>query len=462
MRTKALLLLLMLALTLPSFGVQAQASGLIYVVQPGDSLTSIAERFATSVQSLMTANGLVDPGIIQVGWRLHIPGFPGVTGELYSVQVGLGEDLASLSLRYGIPSDVLIRLNRLVNPERIYAGQNLVLPESGGTALHLSESDNVLPSHGSGLLQTALLTGSNPWTLTGAHGSPRLWALPGETLPRPAGSNTTQALPKPIRSLQVSPDPFVQGRTAVITVMLETAGWVSGSLGNRGLSFLPIDTMTWVAVQGVHAMAEPGLLDLEIELRAEQDGALSYAFAQPIRLTDGGYHFDPVLSVPAETLDPAITGPEDELIAQAVNKVTHERLSQGRFVYPASETSAFSSLFGSRRNYNNTGYNRYHSGLDFFAAIGDPIFAAGAGRVVLVEDLVVRGLTTVIDHGWGVHTLYMHQSEAYVSVGDVTAVGDLIGRVGSSGRSTGAHLHWEVNVGGVPVDPIEWVEGSFP
>ena len=68
----------------------------------------------------------------------------------------------------------------------------------------------------------------------------------------------------------------------------------------------------------------------------------------------------------------------------------------------------------------------------------------------------------MIDHGWGVYTGYMHQSEILVEAGDFVEKGQLIGLVGGTGRVTGAHLHWEIWVGGVQVDPVEWLENSFP
>ena len=63
----------------------------------------------------------------------------------------------------------------------------------------------------------------------------------------------------------------------------------------------------------------------------------------------------------------------------------------------------------------------------------------------------------VIDHGWGVYTQYAHLSETLVAVGDDVAQGQMIGKVGRTGRSTGTHLHWEVIVDGAPVDPLVWM-----
>jgi murein DD-endopeptidase MepM/ murein hydrolase activator NlpD len=119
-------------------------------------------------------------------------------------------------------------------------------------------------------------------------------------------------------------------------------------------------------------------------------------------------------------------------------------------------------VFGTRRNYNNTGYTSYHTGLDFFGGTGGPILAPAPGTVILASELTVRGLTTIIDHGWGVYTLYLHQSEILVEEGQKVLAGDTIGLVGASGRVTGPHLHWEVQVGGVPVQPLDWIEREYP
>ena len=89
------------------------------------------------------------------------------------------------------------------------------------------------------------------------------------------------------------------------------------------------------------------------------------------------------------------------------------------------------------------------------------MLAAASGTVVLADTLNVRGNAVVIDHGWGVYTGYWHQTEIYVQPGERVSTGQVIGTVGSTGRVTGAHLHWELWVNGVPVDPMQWVRQSL-
>lgn len=98
-----------------------------------------------------------------------------------------------------------------------------------------------------------------------------------------------------------------------------------------------------------------------------------------------------------------------------------------------------------------------HPGIDIGAAMGTPIRAAAAGTVIVAAYSGGYGNLVVIDHGNGLATAYAHQSQIAVSVGQQVAQGQLIGYVGSTGFSTGPHLHFEVRVNGSPVDPMGYL-----
>ncbi len=115
-----------------------------------------------------------------------------------------------------------------------------------------------------------------------------------------------------------------------------------------------------------------------------------------------------------------------------------------------------SSGFG-MRTHPVTGERRLHAGLDFAAPTGRPVVAAAAGTVSAAADSGGYGLLVTVDHGAGVTTRYAHLSRIAVSVGDPVAAGTVVGAVGSTGQSTGPHLHFEVRVGGVPRDPLDWL-----
>ncbi len=119
-----------------------------------------------------------------------------------------------------------------------------------------------------------------------------------------------------------------------------------------------------------------------------------------------------------------------------------------------------SSHFGWRDSPHGRGSQR-HMGLDIRAGYGEPVAASAGGVVVFAgRDAGGYGTTVVIDHGQDVKTLYGHLSGVYVHEGQRVARGTTVGAVGNSGRSTGVHLHYEVRVGNVPVDPMLYVNGT--
>lgn len=121
------------------------------------------------------------------------------------------------------------------------------------------------------------------------------------------------------------------------------------------------------------------------------------------------------------------------------------------FSYPLVDVS-HGTPFGRRRLLNGkTG--SLHTGLDLRAAEGTPVLAAAAGRVALARDLYYTGLTVVLDHGDGFFTLYAHLRSIECRPGELLRRGDFLGEVGSTGRSTGPHLHWSVMLRGNRVDP---------
>ncbi len=122
--------------------------------------------------------------------------------------------------------------------------------------------------------------------------------------------------------------------------------------------------------------------------------------------------------------------------------------SSGGFIWPAS--GPVTSPFGWR-------WGRMHEGIDIGASYGSPIRAAASGTVIYCGAESGYGNLTVIDHGGGIATAYGHQSSIAVSCGQQVSQGQVIGYVGSTGHSTGPHLHFEVRINGAPVDPLGYL-----
>lgn len=454
----------------PGVAQENAPEGAYYIVQPGDSLWNIALRFKVSMDDLARANGISDPSQLVAGARLTIPGLPGIQGELITSKISFGDNLRSLSRQYQVSEDMLRRLNHLASPNELYIGATFVLPAQA-TGSVLTTRNSITPGYS--LLELAASKGANPWTYVLSNGLAGTWqALPGDPLYLPGapleGSvlNQPGGLPDTIQATEVNA-PLVQGKVMTIKIT-GLAGMELGGLinGNR-LQIYPLDTTHYAGLQGIHAMTDPGLYTLVItgSLPAEAPYfSAPFAFSQAIPVVSGGYPFDPVLVVSPETIDPAVTRPEDAQWAALAAPATPQKLWSGIFRVPVPDIykDCWPSLFGNRRSYNGSAYSYFHTGLDFCGGVGTEIYAPAAGRVVFAGPLTVRGNATMIDHGWGVYSGYLHQSEILVSVGDLVEAGQLIGKVGGTGRVTGPHLHWEIWSGGVQVDPLDWLAQEYP
>jgi murein DD-endopeptidase MepM/ murein hydrolase activator NlpD len=149
---------------------------------------------------------------------------------------------------------------------------------------------------------------------------------------------------------------------------------------------------------------------------------------------------------------------EREIVRAALATVTTEPLWNGAFIMPRDDVTT--SPYGQRRLFNNQLRSR-HTGLDIRGRTGDPVHAANSGRVILARDLFYTGNAVYIDHGLGIVTGYFHLSKHEVTEGQWVEKGQLIGRVGATGRVTGPHLHWGLYLQGAALDPSTLLGPEF-
>jgi peptidase M23-like protein len=148
---------------------------------------------------------------------------------------------------------------------------------------------------------------------------------------------------------------------------------------------------------------------------------------------------------------------EDQKKMKAVYEtITPEVLWKGKFVVPLKGVSTGRN-FGSRRILNGEARSP-HTGVDLPAPTGTPVYAAQSGKVVLAENLYYAGNTVVIDHGFGIFTMYAHLSEIGVHAGDPVEASAEIGKVGATGRVTGPHLHWGLTIDHARVNGLQIVQ----
>jgi murein DD-endopeptidase MepM/ murein hydrolase activator NlpD len=216
-----------------------------------------------------------------------------------------------------------------------------------------------------------------------------------------------------------------------------------------------LQAQLWWAVIGVAANFPPGQQAVQISTDAEGAPILT------INVTDAAFPEENI-ELPPETSQlltdaPAIQD-ETQLLDSLYAGLTRERNWSGPFVIPAA--GALGDTFGMKRSFNGGPFSN-HTGVDILAADAAPVAAANDGRVVYTGALQLRGNTIVIDHGAGVFTGYHHLSQIKVAQGQTVSQGETIGAVGATGLVTAAHLHWELIVRGVRVDPLPWTQAEI-
>ncbi|WP_309745149.1 M23 family metallopeptidase, partial [Chamaesiphon sp. OTE_20_metabat_361] len=153
------------------------------------------------------------------------------------------------------------------------------------------------------------------------------------------------------------------------------------------------------------------------------------------------------------------TALELKQVAALKATVSSVKYWDGKFIAPNQGKT--SSPYGVKRYYNGEfAKDYYHRGLDYAGGLGSPVVAPAAGKVVLVgyekKGFRVHGNVVGVDHGQGLTSIFMHLSKISVEEGQMLAAGDQLGAIGSTGSSTGPHLHWGLYVNAVSVDPVQW------
>lgn len=219
----------------------------------------------------------------------------------------------------------------------------------------------------------------------------------------------------------------------------------------------------WHALVGIDAQVEPGVYELEVRSTtgpSSADGGR--VMTARIEVVAGEFQ-EEHLKLPAAMVD---LSPENlervrkerALLDALWQRETPEKFWEGPFLAPVPGGKP-GTPFGVRRWINGQPRSP-HTGMDISAPEGTPILASNSGKVVLVAEHFFEGKAVCIDHGAGLYTMYFHLKEPRVREGERVRRGDVIGWVGSTGRSTGPHLHWGVRLAGARVDPAALMEAT--
>jgi murein DD-endopeptidase MepM/ murein hydrolase activator NlpD len=259
-----------------------------------------------------------------------------------------------------------------------------------------------------------------------------------------------------------SPQEVKQGDVLAIVVKT-TAKDVSiqGDWAGTPIYFYEQKRRNFAGIAGVDLATPPGphLLTVKVEDREGRSSEKVYE----IQVEAGGFEVQR-LKLPPEMVD--LKGEalrrvlaDNKRLMEIFNQVRPERLWYLPFITPVE--GVITSPFGLRRVIN--GQDRSpHSGVDIGAEQGTEVVACNSGVVVFAQELYLTGKTIIIDHGYGLYSMYFHLSEMRVAEGDQVEIGRCIGLVGATGRVTGPHLHWGIRLLKARVDPESLLRAFSP
>lgn len=262
--------------------------------------------------------------------------------------------------------------------------------------------------------------------------------------------------------LAVTPNEPVNGSPILFSVRTSARlSALTGRWRNRRVFFdFDEGSGTWYGLCGVGIDAPPGTHNLVLTGSLPNGTVASSTLAVTIR--KAAYR-KIALRVPQRYTEPdpetlERIRQEQALKKEAFSRLTSARLWSGGFATPVNDV--VTGTFGTERTFNRRRQS-VHQGLDLRAGVGTPIAAMNSGEVVLAREMFYEGGFIVIDHGYGLITLYMHLSEMRVNVGDRVGKDQIIGLSGETGRVTAPHLHVAVRWQGLYLDPQTLIDMSF-
>lgn len=377
----------------------------IITALPGDTWQTLAWRFSTSAASLREWNGTLNPTQAPpIGAKIEVPSTEQVTGKLVRIRPNTTPTLIALAHN--------AHFSDLQQPQG-WTSVDLFAPTYAPIVIR--DDGTRLADAPIGLAQLEL-----------SHAP----ALPGEALALRGRLSANHVVSATLRSTTIEPLAF------------DTFSADDHLVGLRGTgAFYPVGTQT---------------LDIDI------DGLPLWS--QPWLFVDGTWEYQDITFTGAAAQIDGTAIANERLRMFALWSQRHpDPFWRSSFQQPIKESDIYarSSGFGARRSYNGGPYSTYHEGVDYAAFEGVPALATSEGIVVLAEELYVRGGAVILDHGLGIYSGYYHLSDITVNVGDIVMAGQQLGGVGTTGLSTGNHLHWDFLVTETWVAADKWVERNL-
>lgn len=333
-----------------------------------------------------------------------------------------------------------------------------------GAAAAVFFADRGAANNGDVTFVTATATaGASATPLLGSGGAAAATGTAGASATGAAGTATLTPTATPTEAphrVRLSAEAVGIGETFAIRVFAPEAG--SGAVVANGVSspLLAEDGGTLFGVVGIPLNAALGTTELLLTLR-DDFGTVIEERAVPFEIVtvDRPVDYLALTEEQGAVLTPGAAVLEARLRNEQFLSFDRQRRWDGLFLVPVQGYPT--TEFGQGRSINGGPFGGFHSGADIANEAGTPIRAAAAGRVAWTGEMPIRGNSVIVDHGGGVKTGYHHLQAILVEVGQAVTPGMVLGEMGSTGLSTGPHLHWELTIYGVNVDPITWTEVDF-
>ena len=266
--------------------------------------------------------------------------------------------------------------------------------------------------------------------------------------------------PPPDDSAKLVPGTITQGEVVSLTVSSAHAAAAVASVDGRSWNLSEAGPGVWWAVLAVPRDADSGARDVVIDLYGE-GGVWLRSLSRPLLILESTAPLEAiVLGENGFTVSPAEVQRDHDIRFVEHVAVSGPPRWVGAWDLPVE--GEVTGVFGARRSYDGVMSDSWHHGHDIAAQHGDPLVAPAAGVVVWTGETAIHGLGVILDHGAGVFSGYWHMSLISVEPGMQLERGDWLGNIGSTGLSTGPHLHWEVIVQGIDVDPVQWTNEQRP
>ncbi len=436
----------------------------VVLVREEDSLADIARRSEIDVDVILLANGLASAEQVYVGQQLVLP-VPSRDGLLHTVQPG--DSLALIATRYGVPFDLLRERNAMTQTTTVYSGQQVVIPVEASYLLQSTdqEGDPIFMTHrvqrGDTLYRISLIYNVSVDEIIAVNGlaTPNV-LVPGLDLRIPVGvraaynadeaSAAEAPATEPVRHTVAFGDTLAQ-----IAIKYDVT--LDGLIAANGIAnpdAIEVGQVLVIPLPGAAARPEPaeaatvhtvvvGETLPEIAMRYNvtlHTLAVANQISNPNRIFPGLVLTIPGAQVGQDSITKASVGPG------LCTEVAVERSGSGYFARPTA---------GYRLSQP---FRSGHSGVDLANDINTLIVAADGGTTVYSGwNPAGYGNLVVLDHGNGWRTYYAHLNTITVGCGDWVSRGNTVGLMGSTGNSTGPHLHFELLRFGLPVNPAGYI-----